>query len=262
MPSFSFLELTNGDKAAIHANRRNHGVETRAVLETGVDVGVGFVDAAAHGGHDLVDDAQEVAFILEPHIRQFQATRAFHEDAVGAVHQNIVDRVVLQKRLKRAKARHLVEQLDVQHLAVFAVQDHAHLRHLLAGDGVDFRAQLAFLRRLKRRKVQVVQKTVVHVRLEFIETLAALGLLLVAAGRRWSPWERPKAPAPCVRLGRFTGAPAVSVDAGALGSGLGCGAEASGLASGLRYFENIAVLRLIWLRLRLWPSLDAGLGPA
>jgi hypothetical protein len=66
------LELTNGDERAIHANRRHHGVETRAVLETGVDIGVRFVDAATHGGHDLVDDAQQVAFILEPHIRQFQ----------------------------------------------------------------------------------------------------------------------------------------------------------------------------------------------
>jgi hypothetical protein len=35
----------------------------------------------------------------------------------------------------------------------------------------------------QRRKVQVVQKTVVHLRLEFIETLAALGLL-VGFGKR------------------------------------------------------------------------------
>ena len=43
------LEFTNGDERAIDRDRRHHRVETRAVLQTGVDVGVAFVDAAAHG---------------------------------------------------------------------------------------------------------------------------------------------------------------------------------------------------------------------
>ncbi len=68
---------------AVHRDRRHHAVETRAVGKTGVAIGVRFVDPATHGGHDLVDDPQQVAFVLEGDVGQRQLAAAFDEDAVA-----------------------------------------------------------------------------------------------------------------------------------------------------------------------------------
>jgi hypothetical protein len=43
--------------------------------QTGVAIGVRFVDPAAHGGHDLVDDPQEVAFVAEGDVGQRELAR-------------------------------------------------------------------------------------------------------------------------------------------------------------------------------------------
>jgi hypothetical protein len=59
-----------------------------------------------------------------------------------AVHEDVVDRFVLQERLERAKARHLVEQVLVELLALLAVEDDRHLLERLGRDRDDLGAQV------------------------------------------------------------------------------------------------------------------------
>jgi hypothetical protein len=135
------LELPDRDERAVHRDRRHHRVEARAVGEAGVDIGVRFVDAPAHGGHDLVDDPQKVLLVLEGRVGELQLARAFDEDLLRAVHEDVVDRVVLQERLERAKARHLVEEVLVELLALLAVEDDRHLLERLGRDRDDLGAR-------------------------------------------------------------------------------------------------------------------------
>ena len=74
-PELLLLEFPDRDEAAVHRDRRDHRVEARAVGKAGVDIGVGFVDPAAHGRHDLVDDPQQVAFVLEGDVGQRELAR-------------------------------------------------------------------------------------------------------------------------------------------------------------------------------------------
>lgn len=98
------LEFPNGNKATVHRHRRHHAVEAAAIGKAGVAIGVAFVHPAAHRRHDLVDDPQQVAFILEGDVGQLQLARAFHKDPVRPVDQNIVDRFVLEQRLQAGQS--------------------------------------------------------------------------------------------------------------------------------------------------------------
>ncbi len=175
------LELPDRDQRAVDRDRRHHGVEARAVGQAGVDIGVRFIDPPAHRRHDLVDDPQQVAFVLEGDVGQLQLAGAFDEDLMRAVDQDIVDRVVLQQRLQRAEAGDLVVELLVQRLPFLAVQHHGHLFQRLAGDRGDLGPQVGFGGLVQRREVQVVQKPLVQLDLDLAQPLLALALLVGAA---------------------------------------------------------------------------------
>ena len=59
-------------------------LKARTVFQTGINIGVAFVHATTNGGHDLVDDPQQVAFVLERHLGQFQFTRRVPQKSVAA----------------------------------------------------------------------------------------------------------------------------------------------------------------------------------
>jgi hypothetical protein len=140
---FLLLELPDRDKASVHRDRRHHRVKARAVSESGVDIGVRFVDATTDGGHDLVDDPQEVLLVLEGRVAERELARALDEDLLRAVHQDVVDRVVLKERFERAEARHLVEEVLVELLALLPVEDDRHLFQRFGRDRDDLGAQVA-----------------------------------------------------------------------------------------------------------------------
>ena len=125
-----------------------------------------------------VDDPQKVLFILEGRVGQFQATGTFHKNLLGAVDQNIVDGVVFQKRFQGTETRHLVVKVLVQGLTLFAVQDHAHFIKRFTGDGDDFRPQVAFCRLIQGAEVQVVEKALVKLKLDFPKALFPLSFLV------------------------------------------------------------------------------------
>ena len=155
------FELTDRNERPIHRNRTNHRVETRAISQTGVHIGVRFIDATAHSGNDFVDDPQEVLFVLKGDVGQLQFTCTFHENLFRTVHENIVHGVVFQKRLKRAKARHFVIQILAELKPLFTVQNQTFFFESFRGNRVDFLTQIALGRFFERREVQVVQQRLV-----------------------------------------------------------------------------------------------------
>ena len=119
-----------------------------------------------------------MAFVFECGVGQFQLTGPFNEDLLRAVHENIVDRVVLQKRFKRTKAGHFVIKVLIQRLTLFAVQNNAHFVERFAGNGDDLGAEIVFRGGFQRAEVEVVQKTLVQLKLDLAEPLFAFLFLV------------------------------------------------------------------------------------
>ena len=58
-------ELSDGQRRSVHRQRRNDGVDARAVGQSGVDHRRRVVQAAADRAQDLVDDVQDVAVVAK-----------------------------------------------------------------------------------------------------------------------------------------------------------------------------------------------------
>ncbi len=96
---------------AVHRQRRNDGVDARAVAQPRVDHRIRFVHAPAHLRDDLVDDAQQVLGIAEGDGGQFQQPFALDIDLLVGVDQNVGNAGILQKRFQRPQAENLVQYL-------------------------------------------------------------------------------------------------------------------------------------------------------
>ena len=178
MPSFSFLNFRMDTSAPSTATGGTMQLKRDAVGKTGVAIGVALVDPAAHGGHDLVDDPQKVAFVLEGDVGQGQLAVAFDEDALGAVDQNIVDGFVFQQGFQRTQTHHLVKEVLVQGGAVFLVQRDRHFVQRFGDDGGDFDLEVAFGGAFKGGEVKVFQKALVQFDLQLAELFLALAVLV------------------------------------------------------------------------------------
>ena len=60
-------ETANGHAGPVQGQRRNDGVETRAVQHAGVDHRTGLVHPPAYPGNDAVDDLHQVVVVAEGH---------------------------------------------------------------------------------------------------------------------------------------------------------------------------------------------------
>ena len=119
-----------------------------------------------------------MTFVFECRIGEFQLAGAFDEYLMRTVHKNIVNGVVFQKRLKRAKARHFVIEVLIKRMAFFAIENDAHFVECLTGNGHDLCAQIAFSRSFQRAKVQVIEQAFMQLKLDFAQTLFALLFLV------------------------------------------------------------------------------------
>ena len=84
--------------------------------------GCELVDPAADRGDDAVDDAQQMALVLELHRGRLEHAVLLDEDLLVAVDQDVGDRRVLEQGLERAQAQHLVEQLLDQEVELLGVE--------------------------------------------------------------------------------------------------------------------------------------------
>ena len=131
-------ELADGQDRAVDRERRDHGVDARAVGQAGVDHRARLVDAAADPGDDLVDRASQVALVGEPGGHRSQPAVLLDEDRVVAVDHDLGDVAVVQELLDRPVADDVVADLLGDPQPVARAQ-----RPLLGGDHVgQDRAQL------------------------------------------------------------------------------------------------------------------------
>ena len=116
-------EHPDGDHGAVECQRRDDGVEPRAVGQPGVDHRRGLVDAAADPRDDPVDDLEQVLVVAENDFRLLDPAFLLDEDLLGAVDHDVADLVVLEQELERTEAEGLVEDLVDQTLPLVAVQE-------------------------------------------------------------------------------------------------------------------------------------------
>jgi len=104
-------EFADRHQRSVHREGRNDRVDTASVGKAGIDHRLRFIDATPDGGHDLVDDAQQMPCVLEMNVRQFQPTAAFDKDHLMRIDQDIVDGLVLEQRLERPEAQQLIQNI-------------------------------------------------------------------------------------------------------------------------------------------------------
>ena len=102
----------------VQRQRRDDGVDARAVLQARVDHRRRLVDAAAERRDDALDHAQHRAFAGERQRVPLQPAGALDVDLVEAVDHDLGDAVVGQQLLERPEAERLVEHLLAQQSAV------------------------------------------------------------------------------------------------------------------------------------------------
>ena len=104
-------EAADAEARPVERERRDDGVDARAIRQARVDDGLRFIDAAADLRNDLFDDVQQVRVVLEADLGLGELAVALDEDFVVAVDQDIADARLFEQRLQRAESEHFVEHL-------------------------------------------------------------------------------------------------------------------------------------------------------
>ena len=134
-------ETPDGEAGPVHGQRRNNGVHARAVGQTRVHHRRRFIDPAANGGNDAVDDGHQVRIVAELNSGGLQhAARARRRHALVGVHQNIGNGRIGKQRLERAESEYFVENflreafplLQIHRSGFADYQAFQNLRHFAA----------------------------------------------------------------------------------------------------------------------------------
>ncbi len=134
-------EAADGKAGAVEGQRRNDGVDARAIGEAGIHHGRGFVDAAADAGHDAVDDLHQVPIVLERQAGEFELAAALDVHPVEAVDQDVGDGGIFEQRFERAEAKDFVENLAGQSLALGEAERNRFAVHGIADEDENFLAR-------------------------------------------------------------------------------------------------------------------------
>ena len=177
-------EFADRHQRAVDGNRPHGDVDARAVGQARVAHGMGLVDAPAHPRHDLVDDAQEMALILEPHQSRLENARALDIDVFVAVDQNVVDGGILQQRFERAEPGHLVEDLGDEVAEFLRVERQPFGEDILRDQFLHVRAQGFFRQLFERRQIDVFEQLAMQAHLGVKELLREQRILRRDRGRR------------------------------------------------------------------------------
>ena len=103
-------------------------------------------------------------FILERNMHLLQLAMPFDETVLVAVDQNIVDRRILQQRLKRAEADHLVDDVVDQRVEFGAIDRQAFLTRLFQNEIMHLPAHLVARQTFKRDQVDLFDQHPVQAR--------------------------------------------------------------------------------------------------
>src|SRR6202171_2012777 len=113
---FVFFEFADRQCGAIDRQRRNDGVDARAVGKPGVADRRGFVDAPADLADDALTDIEQLRVVAETDSGALNAARDFDAHRTGAVDHDVRDVVARQQRFKRAISENVVADVVEQFL--------------------------------------------------------------------------------------------------------------------------------------------------
>ncbi len=181
--SFSGLEPKRRMETAgtVQGQRRNDGVDTRAVRQAGVDHRADFVDAPADLRDDAVDDLQQVVVVAELDAGLLHLAAPLDVDVLRAVDQDVADRVVLQQHFQRSQAEGLVEHLLDQPLPLVAVEQRVFRVAQVLDDQADLAAQHVAFQFADLGQVELVDQLAV-------DAVASVCRILRRGPRRASAW--------------------------------------------------------------------------
>ena len=162
-------ETADGNAGPVQRQRRNDGVETRAVQHAGVDHRAGLVHAAADLGDDAVDDLHEVVVVAKDDVRLFHLAAALAVDVLGPVDQDVADRGVFEQQFQGAEAERLVEHFAHQLLAFRAVQQRVFAVAKMLDDQADFAAEDLAFQLAHLGQVELIDQLAVDPLFEFFE---------------------------------------------------------------------------------------------
>ena len=151
-----FGELADRDQRSVDADRPHRDVDARAVLQARVAQRMGFVDAAADGRDNLVDDTQQVLLVLETDRQRLEHAAALHVDAFMTVDQDIVDAFVLEQRLERTEAGHLVEDFRDEVGEFLRVERQPLGQHVFRHQLLDMLADFVLWQLFQRGKIDLL----------------------------------------------------------------------------------------------------------
>ena len=134
-------KAADGEARAVERQRRNDGVDARAVLQAGIDHGRRFIDAPPDAGDDAVDDLHQVLIVFERQAGDFQLAGALDVDAVEAVDENVGNGGIFEQRFERAEAENFVEDFARQLLALGEAERNGLAVHRTADEDENFLAR-------------------------------------------------------------------------------------------------------------------------
>ena len=108
----------------IERERRNDGIDARAVGQTGIDHGRGFVHPAAHPRHDTVNDLQQMTIVAERSIDSLQNPALLNKNMILVIHQDVGDLRIPQQGFQRTQAKNFIEQVGLDLFLLLEVQRH------------------------------------------------------------------------------------------------------------------------------------------
>ena len=151
-------EFADRQQRSVERERRDDRVDAAAVGQPRIDRRRRFIDPPADRGDDLLDDPQQMLFVLEPHRARLERAVALDEHLVVAVDQDVGDRGVLEQRLERPEAEQFVEHVADQLLALGMVERMLLLGQLFLDDVADLVLDLLARHGVERGQVDEIEQ--------------------------------------------------------------------------------------------------------
>ena len=186
MSSGRCAEAADGKRRPVQRQRRDDGVDARAVGQPGIDHRRLVVDPPPHAADHPLDDLHQVLFVGEDRVGLLQPAAPLHVDLVRPVDQDVGDVGILHVGLQRPQAERLGHQLVDQPLLVDAGEHFAPRAEELLRQVPDVAPQMGFVQRADPRQVERVDQLAVQARLQLLK-IAFEGIGRIAAGRPVRP---------------------------------------------------------------------------
>ncbi len=104
-------KFADRNQRSVDGDRPDRNVDAGSVRQARVNRGRRFVHPAADGGDDLVDDTKQMTLVLEMNGGLLELAEPLHKTFLVGVDQDVGDRRILEQRLDRAEADHLVDEV-------------------------------------------------------------------------------------------------------------------------------------------------------